>query len=296
MSVSPGQLGSLADRIPYASVVVPAVRFVVGFLVVYAVGRWVVVPAAGRVIRARNRNNPTLVTATRQYTYVLVVAVAVGVGVVSAGYGRLLTQSAIIIAAATLAVGVAGQAVIGNLVSGLFLVADPNFNVGDWIAWRDRSGTVESISYRVTRVRTANHEIVTVPNTELATNAVTRPYGPGRFRVVEEVGIEYDDDVEAARTCLREAATSLSGLGTDPDPVVRVSGFADSAVRLETRFWVRDPRRRDVLDVESEFREAVLRRFAAAGVTLSPASKRELSGSVDVAGGSPGETTDAPRR
>jgi small-conductance mechanosensitive channel len=46
----------------------------------------------------------------------------------------VLARSALIFAAATLAVGVAGQEVIGALIGGLFLVANPNFNVGDWIA------------------------------------------------------------------------------------------------------------------------------------------------------------------
>jgi hypothetical protein len=74
----------------------------------------------------------------------------------------VLARSALIFAAATLAVGVAGQEVIGALIGGLFLVANPNFNVGDWIAWGDREGVVEAIGFRTTRVRTENNETLTI--------------------------------------------------------------------------------------------------------------------------------------
>ncbi len=44
--------------------------------------------------------------------------------------------------------------VAGALISGLFLVADPDFNVGDWISWPGGEGVVEAVDFRVTRVRT----------------------------------------------------------------------------------------------------------------------------------------------
>jgi small-conductance mechanosensitive channel len=119
----------------------------------------------------------------------------VGAGV--AGYGGFLTNSAL---------GVAGQAVIGSLVSGLALVVDPEFNVGDFIEWAEGEGTVQSITLRVTRVRTPDGELVTVPNTMLAEQAIARRYGDGSHRIVEHVGLSYDDDVDGALAVLESAA------------------------------------------------------------------------------------------
>jgi len=68
--------------------------------------------------------------------------------------------SAVIVAA----LGFAAQDVIGNLVSGAFIVTDPKFNIGDWIRWNEREGVIDDISFRATRVRTFDNEIITVPN------------------------------------------------------------------------------------------------------------------------------------
>jgi small-conductance mechanosensitive channel len=147
------------------------------FLAVLLVG---LVPVRGlrRVLDARNPGNATLVEAVEGYTQLLVLVVAVAGALVAAGYGHVLSGPVLVVAAVTLAVGVAGQEVIGNLVSGLFLVADPDSNVGDWIAWEDQEGVVETSRFRVTRVRTPNNEVVTVPNTALATSVVRRPDSP----------------------------------------------------------------------------------------------------------------------
>jgi hypothetical protein len=60
-----------------------------------------------------------------------------------------------------------------DVISGMFLVADPDFNVGDWIEWPGGEGTIEAVDFRVTRIRTPNHETISIPNTELTTNAIS---------------------------------------------------------------------------------------------------------------------------
>jgi small-conductance mechanosensitive channel len=256
--------------------------FLVGAGVVYVLGRLLAVQTALRVVRSRNRNNPTLESATATYLQVIVVSLAVVAGVVGAGYGDVLTDSAVILAALTLVVGVAGQEVIGSLVSGLFLVADRDFNVGDWIAWPGGEGVVEAVDFRVTRVRTPNNETVAVPNTELATNALTRPYGRDRYRVTEQVAVAYDDDAELALMTLVAAARPDDRILDDPEPTARIVGFGDAAPTLQAEYWVSDPMDVDLVAVRSDFRRRVKRRFDEAGLTLGPATGRDLSGDLSV--------------
>ncbi|PSP83929.1 hypothetical protein BRC83_06670 [Halobacteriales archaeon QS_1_68_17] len=159
----------------YDDALVLVVQFLAGFLTVFLPAWLLVLPALKRVVRQRNRGNPTLRGAIQRYVSGAAIVVAVLSGLVAAGYGRVLTGSALVVAAATLTVGVAGREVIGDLVSGLFLVTDRKFNVGDRIAWADSEGIVEAISFRITRVRTADNEVITVPNGDLATGVVRRP-------------------------------------------------------------------------------------------------------------------------
>jgi small-conductance mechanosensitive channel len=266
----------------YSDVLGELLGFVVAATVVYVVGRVVVLPVGVRVVRSRNRNNPTLQTATETYLKVLLVGLAALAGVVGAGYGSLLADSAILIAAITFVVGVAGREVIGSLISGFFLVTDPDFNVGDWIAWPGGEGTIEAVDFRVTRVRTVNNETMTVPNTALTTNALTRPYGRDEFRVTEEVVVAYADDVERALYELRVIAGEDDRVLDDPEPSARIQRLGENAVTLEAVFWVGDPRRVAVVDVRADFRRRVKAQFDAEGLTLGPPSGRELSGHVTV--------------
>lgn len=94
-----------------------------------------------------------------------------------AGHGQLIGESALSITAITVALGIAGQQLIGSLLSGLFLAAAADCNVGDWLEWPDSEGTVEVVDLRVTPVLRPDNESVAVPNTEGTATAITLPAG-----------------------------------------------------------------------------------------------------------------------
>ncbi|MFC6974769.1 mechanosensitive ion channel family protein [Halomicroarcula sp. GCM10025709] len=269
---------------PYSQLVSDVATFVAVTVAVTLLARLVVVPLVVRIVRSRNRNNPTLVSATETYLQVAAVGIAVFLGLVAAGQAGFLltTDSAILVAALTFTLGVAGQEVFGSLISGLFLVADPDFNVGDWIGWPGGEGHVEAVDFRVTRIRTPNNETVTVPNTELTTNALTRPFGRDSYRVTEEAVVAYDEDTEQALLELQQAATNHDRVIADPPPTTRIVELGPDNVRIRAEFWIDDPARGDVADVESDFRRRVKRRFDEESITLGPPAGRELSGSVAV--------------
>ncbi|WP_435069022.1 mechanosensitive ion channel family protein [Haloplanus sp. C73] len=274
--------GGLAD---YWPLVRRGVWFVGGFVVTALVGWFVVEPLVGRYVQRRNRNNPTIQEAVSRYVRLTVLVVAFFVAAGIAGYGRFIGDSALVIAAGTLAVGVAGQTVIGSIVSGLVLVVDPEFNVGNYIEWADNEGTVQSITLRVTRVLTPDGELVTVPNTVLTGQAITRPYGRGRRRVVEHVGIAYEADVSDTLDHLTAATEAIEGIEGEPTPKAYVDDFGSDAVVIRVHYWISDPRKRDVFGIRSAYARAVKRRLDDAGIAISPASKRELQGRIEIADG-----------
>lgn len=270
------------ELVDYWPLLTRAAWFFGGMLVVILLGWYLVEPAVTRAVERRNRNNPTLQEAVSRYVRLLSLVVAIAVGGGVAGYGDVLADSALIVAAGTLAVGVAGQQVLGSLVSGLVLVTDPEFNVGNRIEWDggERGGTVESITLRVTRVRTANGELVTIPNTVLTGQPITRPYGGRGYRVVERVELAYDDSVDGAIDHLRAAAEELDGVLAEPPPAAHVDDLGGDAVVFRVEYWIGNPRRQDVVRIRSAYARAIKARLEAAGYTISPASQRELSGRI----------------
>jgi len=244
--------------------------FLAGTLVVLVVGWYLVGPLLARTVRRRNRENPTLQEAVMRYFRLVVLLFGIFVGAGVAGYGQVLTNSAIVIAAATLAVGVAGQTVIGSLVSGIVLVFDPEFNVGNYIEWDEGSGVIQSITLRVTRVESPNGGLVTIPNTVLTSQTITRPYGRNRYRVVDRISVAYEDDVDDALRLLREAATEeLDDVLADPTPTAGVEELGGDAIVLRVQYW-------------SRYARAAKERLDATGIEISPAAKRELQGRIAV--------------
>jgi small-conductance mechanosensitive channel len=275
--------GALAD----------VIVFVVVTLTVYLAGRATVFPLSVRAVRSRNRNNPTIQSATETYLAVLLAGAATVIGILAAGYGSVFAESALLIAALTFAVCTAGRDVPGSLVSGLFLVADPDFNVGDWIRWPGGEGTVEAVDFRVTRIRTVDYETPTVPNTELTSNTITRAYGRDRFRVTETVHLAYDDDIDRARDLIVKAARAEQRTLPDPSPEARVADLGEGTVTLRAVFLVREPADDDIVGIRSRFRARVVDAFEEADITLGPASGRELSGHVGVTVGEGADRVDA---
>lgn len=250
--------------------------------VVYLVGRVVVVEALTRLIRVRNPDNPTLVAATERYLQILTLVAALAAGAWAAGFGYVLSGGGLVVAALTLAIGVAGQEVIGNLVSGVFLVTDPDFNIDDWIRWEGGEGIVEAIRFRVTRVRTPNNEIITVPNTTLATTAVTRPYSRDRFRIVVRLALSTDQDIDTATATLQAAVDTTADALETPAPKILIGEIGDDAVWLHVEFWIANPSRGDVLQARSDAIEHMKERLQADDIKFSPPTDHTVTGQVQV--------------
>jgi small-conductance mechanosensitive channel len=256
------------------------VAFVVGFLLVWLLGRLVLIPLVLRLLEARGFTQ-ALRGLTKSLANLLVVFAAVAVAFMAAGFPSFLTAAATLSGALALALGFAAQDLIGNFVAGVFIIKDEPFNVGDWIEWNDNAGRVEAIDLRVSRVRTFDNEQITVPNGELANNAVTNPVAYDKLRQKFVFGIGYEDDIGQAREAIVEEIAGLEGVLSEPLPDTRVTELGDSAVGIQARFWIDNPDRSDFVAVRSEAVQAVKERFDAEGIDM-PYVYRQLTGEIDV--------------
>lgn len=148
--------------------------------------------------------------------------------------------------------------------------------MGNYIGWADGEGTVQSIILRVTRVLTPDGELVTVPNTVLTEETITRPYRWERYRIVEPVGIDYEDDMADAIARLEAATEDLDVIADAPTPKVYIDELAPDSVVIDVHYWIEDPGPADVFAVRSAYAEEIKTRLDAAGITINPPSKRDL--------------------
>nr|WP_267647965.1 mechanosensitive ion channel family protein [Halolamina litorea] len=262
------------------AVVGKAVAFVAGFLVTLLIGRMVLIPLLLRLLEARGFTD-ALQSLTKSVANALIVFAAVAVAFMAAGFPSFLTAAATLSGALALAVGFAAQDLVGNFVAGVFIIKDKPFEVGDWIEWDGNSGRVEEIDLRVSTVRTFDNERITVPNGDLANNAITNPVAYEKLRQKFVFGIGYDDDIDLARRAIVEEISALDGVLDDPAPDTRVTELGDSAVGIQSRFWIDDPDRGDYVAVRSTAVQRVKERFDDEGIDM-PYVHRQLVGEVDV--------------
>jgi len=253
-----------ADR--YVELAWSVGEFLVAFAAVYALGRWALEPLAGRTLE--DRINRTAANALLKTLHVLILVVALRLGLDAADYGYLLSIPPTVVAALTVAAGFASRDIASNLVSGVFIVTDPEFNIGDWIRWQDKEGVIEDISFRVTRIRTFDNELLTVPNSQLATSAVVNAVAKSPRRVAYTVHVADDADLGRAAELLVEEAERHEDVLDRPTPSARVVELGGGRAGLQARFWIDRPSREAFVRIRSEYLRRVNVRFAAEGIDL----------------------------
>ena len=256
--------------------------FLAVFVVVYLIGRNVLIPIINRMMISRDLE-PHARRPIRRLIAVLVGFVAITAAFGAAGYPDFLRSLATIAAAATLAIGFAMQDVLQNFVAGIFIYTDKPFKIGDWIEWDGNSGIVEDISFRVTRVKTFDNELLTVPNSQLTDGVIKNPVAKGTLRLQVPFGIGYDDDIEQATDIIMEEARNHEDILADPAPSVRLTELGDSSVTLKSRIWIDDPSRSDFVRTRAEYVQTVKQRFDNEGIDISYPN-RTLGGDLTVSG------------
>ncbi len=258
---------------------ITVLSFVVTFLILYLVGKPIVTRGVKQFLDEREFS-PSIVSLGATVAGTIAVFGAVAIAAVVAGFPVILSAFATIAGALALGVGFAAADLVENFVAGIFIIKDEPFEIGDYIEWGGNGGVVREINLRVSKLDTWDNEQITVPNSELANNAVTNPVANDTRRVTFDFGIEYGASIEDARSIILAEAAKIEGVLGDPEPSAPVTALGDSAVVLNGRVWI-DPEETSAGGVTHELVESVKQRFDAEGIGM-PYSYTELTGSIEV--------------
>ena len=141
---------------------------------------------------------------------------------------------------AGLALSFAAQDTVQNIISGVALIVDRPFKIGDWIQLGDQHASVSEIRLRTTVLTSFDNETIVVPNKSLVQERIINYTLTPRIRIRVAVGIAYKEDTEAARKVVLGTVEGDDRILSDPAPVVIVTGLGASSVNLEFRFWSED--------------------------------------------------------
>ena len=172
----------------------------------------------------------------------------------------------------SLAIGLALQKALEDFLSGLLIAADQPIRVGDFIEIvGGESGTVLSIGWRTTRIRTRDEMVVIIPNSLLSQSTVVNRSMPrNEVEFTVDVGVAYDSDLDEVASVALEVAEAVQSedhrAAEGYKPRLVYVAFGESSV--DFRVWLRGNRWEHTFGLRDAFIRALHTRFKEADITI----------------------------
>lgn len=195
----------------------------------------------------------------------------------------------------SIALGFASQTSASNLISGLFLLGERSFSIGDIIKVNNTTGEVLSVDLLSVKLRTFDNLFVRIPNETLIKSEVTTLTRFPIRRYDMLLGVAYHEDIARVRDVLMQTAEANPLCLDEPDPLFIFTGFGDSAMNIQFSVWAL---RENFLEMRNALFADVKHAFDAAGIEIPFPHRSLYAGSQSapmpvriVSTDTPGETT-----
>jgi small-conductance mechanosensitive channel len=138
---------------------------------------------------------------------------------------------------AGIAIGFASQTSVSNLISGIFLISEKPFSVGDIIKVDSTSGIILSIDLLSVKIRTFDNQFVRIPNEQLIKSQVTNMTRFPIRRLDISITVSYREDISKVKSLLLEIAENNPYCLDNPEPFFLIQDFASSGINLLFGVW-----------------------------------------------------------
>lgn len=188
------------------------------------------------VRRAQPEDNDLLIRAVRRIINVggIALSIATMLGVLGVNVGALVAGLGLTTAALAFAL----KDTLEQAITGVVLLFQRPFKVGDTIEVEGVEGVVEDIAIRTTNIRTFDGLHVLIPNNRVYQGIIRNKshYATRRWQLA--VGLAYDTDLHKAHGAILDAVTLTEGVMSDPAPTVSFEGFDATSIRAVVRYWI----------------------------------------------------------
>ena len=167
---------------------------------------------------------------------------------------------------AGIAIGLAAQTSISSIISGIFLMTEHSFDLGDYISVGDIEGTIQSVDLLSVKIIATDNRLIRVPNDALIkANLVNLTRYPIR-RTTIRIGVSYDSNLNEVKKLLELIADKHPLALKDPKPFVYVDEFASSSINFIYGVWVK---KEYYLAFKTSLMMAIHETFKNANITIS---------------------------
>lgn len=163
------------------------------------------------------------------------------------------------------ALAFASQTSVSNIISGLFLITEKPFAVGDLITIGTTTGVVLSVDTLSVKLRTLDNQFVRIPNEMLIKTEFTNVTKFPVRRIDIEVGVAYDADLKLVQETLMSVARNNPVCLVEPRPLFVMNGFGDSSIDFKFGVWTT---REQYLEVKNSIQREIKEAFDDAGIEI----------------------------
>jgi len=173
----------------------------------------------------------------------------------------------------TIGLSFASQTAASNLISGLFLLFESPFKLGDIIAIKDNKGTVEAMDWLSTKIKTSDNRLIRIPNESLIKTELTNlsVYSQKRDEIV--LRIAASQDIDALKSLLQAICSQNSNILVKPVTKILLSQLIDGGdMEIKVLYWTK----KDSAEVRDELLIAIKKAFEEEQIAFTSNSRIEL--------------------
>ncbi len=220
------------------------------------------------------------------FTIVLGIFTALTVVIPSFGFGDLITG----LGFTSFVIGFATKDILNNLLSGVLILWQQPFRIGDYLFVGSNQGKVEYIGVRATQLRKDDGELVLIPNGDMYSSAITIRGAGAERRMILKISIGYESDIGQAKEIIGQVFRTNSGVVAEPKPNAVVTDLTGDGVNLSIYFWINTDKNKP-MQIFDEVATQIKTNLGDAGIEMFPPSSviiqtpdREFSPSEESAG------------
>ncbi|MCK5812235.1 MAG: mechanosensitive ion channel family protein [Clostridiales bacterium] len=208
-----------------------------------------------KILDKRQVRNPFIgfiISVTKIVSYVILILIVLG-------FFNINTAPLLaVLGTFGLALGLALKDHMSNLASGILIILNKQFKIGDYIGCANTAGSVEIIELFSTKLITFDNKAVFVPNSLFTQNAVINYSREDMRRVDVAIGVSYSAKVENVKSIIESIVTENEKILSVPSHFVGLTDFGDSSVNFTVRVWTKTE---DYWDTYFYINESIKREF-----------------------------------
>lgn len=166
-------------------------------------------------------------------------------------------------------IGFATKDILNNLLSGVLILWQQPFSIGDQLFVGNHQGKVEYIGVRATSLRKDDGELVLIPNGDMYSSALTIRGAGAQRRMSLKFSVGFDADVDKVKDVTRNVLAAHDEIVKEPRATVYVTEFVSDGVNITANFWINTNQSRP-LEVFDSVASDVLEELNRAGVEIFP--------------------------